>query len=176
MGQVSFLILPVGKYDTVLLIAAADCFVAPTPYVTESRKVASSVFYNKGYTMVTKTEEVKVLTRAEGRIVEVSVHGKLTQQDCEQIIPVIDAGVEQHGQVRLMFDCVGFEGWTFGGLLEESRFGLHHYNAIFRLAIVGDKTWEKVLATLCKPFTGAVVMYYDISEIETARAWLREGT
>ncbi len=46
----------------------------------------------------------------------------------------------------------------------------------FRIAIVGDKAWEKVMATLCKPFTKADVQYYDVADMELARAWLREGT
>lgn len=126
--------------------------------------------------MASKIHDLKVRTWAEGKVVEVSVCGKLSQADCEKFIPIIDAGVERYGQVRLLFDCVGFEGWTMDGLLGEAKFGIHHYNAIFRLAIVGDKAWEKAFAAFCKPFTKADVMYYDISEIELARAWLREGT
>ncbi len=126
--------------------------------------------------MATKMHDLKVRTWADGKIVEVSVCGKLTQADCEAFIPIIDEGVERFGQVRLLLDCVGFEGWTLDGLLEDVKFGLHHYNAIFRLAIVGDRAWEKAMATLCKPFTKADVTYFDITEIELARAWLREGT
>ncbi|MBC2604955.1 STAS/SEC14 domain-containing protein [Pelagicoccus albus] len=122
------------------------------------------------------THEVKVKTWADGKVVELNVHGKLTEKDCEEFIPVIDAGVELHGQVRLLFNCEGFEGWTMGGMLEDIKFGLHHYNAIFRLAIVGDKKWEKAMATAVRPFTKADVNYYDITELELARAWLREGT
>lgn len=126
--------------------------------------------------MVAKTHDLTVRSRADGKIVEVSVCGKLTQADYETFIPAIDEGVARFGQVRLLFDCVGLEGWTLDGLLEETKFGIHHYRSIFRLAIVGDRKWEQALATLCKPFTKAHVIYYDVSEIELARAWLREGT
>lgn len=126
--------------------------------------------------MTVKAHDVTVRTWAEGKVIEVNVSGKLMEEDCDVFVPVIDAGVEKFGQVRLLFNCVGFEGWTLGGLLEDAKFGLHHYNAIFRLAIVGDRRWEKAMATLCKPFTAADVNYYDFTEIETARAWLREGT
>ncbi len=126
--------------------------------------------------MATKTHDLQVQTRANGKIVEIKVCGKLTQADCERFIPVIDEGVAKFGQVRLLFECADFEGWTLDGMFGDAKFGLHHYHAIFRLAIVGNKAWEKAMAILCKPFTKADVNYYDITEIELARAWLREGT
>lgn len=126
--------------------------------------------------MSVKTHEMRVQTWAEGKVVEVSVRGKLTQADCERFAAEVDKGVERYGQVRLLFDCVGFDGWTLDGLLEDTKFGAKHYHAIFRLAVVGDKAWEKAFAVLCKPFTKADVQYFDISDIELARAWLKEGT
>lgn len=126
--------------------------------------------------MSVKTHDIQVQTWAEGKVVEVSINGKLTEIDCERFAKVIDNGVEKYGQVRVLFDCVGFDGWTLSGLLEDTKFGIKHYHAIFRLAVIGDKAWEKAFATLVKPFTKAEVQYFDISEIDLARSWLKEGT
>lgn len=126
--------------------------------------------------MTVETHELQLRTWADGKVVEVSICGKQTQEDCERFARVIDEGVAKFGQVRLLFDCVGFDGWTLDGLLEDTKFSLKHYDAIFRLAVVGDRTWEKAFAVLLKPFTKAEVIYYDISEIDLARAWLKEGT
>jgi prophage tail gpP-like protein len=60
-------------------------------------------------------------------------------------------------------------------MLEDAKFGLRHCSAIFRMATVGNETWEKAMATLCKPFTKAVVNYCEMAEIDRARAWLHEG-
>lgn len=126
--------------------------------------------------MNVKTHEIQIQTWAEGKVVEVSIVGRLTQDDCERFAAVIDQGVDRFGQVRVLFDCCGFDGWTLDGLMEDAKFGIKHYNALFRLAIVGNKAWERAFATLCRPFTKADVQYYDISEIDLARAWLKEGT
>ncbi|MBK1880523.1 STAS/SEC14 domain-containing protein [Pelagicoccus mobilis] len=126
--------------------------------------------------MSLETHDIQVQTWADGKVVEVSICGKLTQEDCETFTAIIDEGVEKFGQIRLLFDCVGFDGWTLDGLLGDTKFGLQHYRAIFRLAVVGDKAWEKAFATFCKPFTKADVQYFDIADIELARAWLKEGT
>ena len=45
---------------------------------------------------------------------------------------------------------------------------------IKRIALVGDKTWEKWMARVCKPFTMAKIRYFDTAEIAAAKAWLGE--
>ncbi|EDY81505.1 hypothetical protein VDG1235_1123 [Verrucomicrobiia bacterium DG1235] len=110
-----------------------------------------------------------------GRVITISVSGKLSRSDYDLFVPAIDEEIEQHGQVRLLFDFVGFHGWTMGALFEDTKFAVKHYSAIARIAIVGDKRWEKVMASLCKPFTKAKVRFYDIAEVEVAKSWLREG-
>jgi len=60
----------------------------------------------------------------------------------------------------MVVDLVDFHGWTAGGGWEDTKFGVRHFNDIERLAIVGDKTWEKGMAYFCKVFTLAKVRYF----------------
>ena len=41
------------------------------------------------------------------------------------------------------------------------------------IALVGDKTWEKWMAKVCKPFTMAKIRYFDVTEIVSAWQWLQ---
>lgn len=82
--------------------------------------------------------------------------------------------IRLHGKVRILFDMVDFHGWKAGALWEDVKFDCTHFSAIERLAIVGDKQWEKGMAVFCRPFTSAKLHYFDRSRIEEARAWLRE--
>jgi hypothetical protein len=41
--------------------------------------------------------------------------------------------------------------------------------------MVGEKTWERWMATMCKPFTLATIRYFDAANIEAAKAWLAEA-
>ena len=50
----------------------------------------------------------------------------------------------------------------------------HRRRRVLRIALVGEKTWEKWMATVCKPFTRAKVRYFDATEIEAAKTWLAE--
>ncbi|MDH5552887.1 MAG: STAS/SEC14 domain-containing protein, partial [Nitrosomonas sp.] len=64
--------------------------------------------------------------------------------------------------------------WTASAAWEDTKFGVRHFSDIERLAIVGDKTWEKGMAYFCKAFTLAKVRYFDVSERDEAQAWARE--
>jgi len=37
-----------------------------------------------------------------------------------------------------------------------------------RIALVGEKKWEKCMAGVCKPFTLAKIKYFDASQVQTA--------
>ena len=119
--------------------------------------------------------EVEIRKEAAGRIIHVDVAGKLTKEDYIRFVPEIENEIETYGTVRLLFELVGFRGWTVPALVEDARFGFKHHKQIERLAFVGDKRWEKAMASFCKPFTRAEVRYYDIADIEAAKTWLREG-
>ena len=56
----------------------------------------------------------------------------------------------------------------------EVDFDLKHFRDVERLAIVGDKPWQKGLSLFCKPFTSAKVKYFDHADLEEAKTWLAE--
>lgn len=118
---------------------------------------------------------IEVEKEADGRILSVSVSGVLRKEDYELFVPDVDEAIERLGSVRMLVDLVGFRGWTLGALYEDTKFAVKHYRGLERVAIVGDRKWEKAMATLCKPFTKAEVRYFDIARRDAARTWLWEG-
>lgn len=96
----------------------------------------------------------------EGKFVHLTITGKLEKEDYDIFVPEIDRQIEQYGKVNMVVDLVDFHGWTAGGAWEDTKFGVRHFNDIERLAIVGDKTWEKGMAYFCKVFTLAKVRYF----------------
>ena len=68
-----------------------------------------------------------------------------------------------------------FHGWDAGALWADVKFDLKHVGDIERLAMVGDKKWEKGMSVFCRPFTTARVQYFESAAIEEARAWLNES-
>lgn len=115
---------------------------------------------------------VEVHEKAEGRILEVPVNGKLTREDYERFVPIVEQHIKRHGKVRLLLEMHNFEGWNAGALWEDIKFDARHFNDIDRLAIVGETRWQKGMAAFCRPFTTADIRYFDHTQIDDARAWL----
>jgi len=111
-----------------------------------------------------------------GKALEVQLSGKLVKEDYEKFVPVVERLVKQHGTIRMLVVMHDFHGWTAGALWEDTRFAWHHFSAIERLAVVGETRWQHGMAVFCKPFTAAVIRYFDHTTLDEARAWLEEGT
>ena len=110
-----------------------------------------------------------------GKILTVHVSGKLAKADYEHFVPEFERLVRLHGKLRVLFDMAGFHGWTAGAFWEDTKFAMHHFSDIVRLAVVGEKKWQEGMTTFCKPFTKATTRYFNHAEAEAARAWLGEA-
>jgi hypothetical protein len=110
-----------------------------------------------------------------GKILAVHVSGKLAKTDYEHFVPEFEQLVRQHGKLRVLFDTTSFHGWEGSALRDEINFDLDHFFDIERLAMVGDKKWEKIMSIFCKPFTTATIRYFDHTELTEARKWLNAG-
>jgi len=108
------------------------------------------------------------------KIVTLIFREKLTKADYELFVPQLENLMEKEDTIRILVEFQDFQGWTLGALWEDTKFGTKHFNDIDRLAIVGDRQWEKFLASFIKPFTSATVRYFDSLEKETAKQWLKE--
>jgi len=110
----------------------------------------------------------------DGRIFLVQASGKLTMEDYEHFVPEVDRLIARHGQLSILFNMHDFHGWKAGAMWADTKFAYKHFSDIARLAVVGEKAWHHGMAIFCKPFTKADVRYFDQSDLDKARAWLRE--
>lgn len=115
----------------------------------------------------------KIEAETHRPLLEIRVEGKLTSKDYESFVPEIEA-LMKTGKIRILLELIRFHGWTAGALWEDTKFAAKHLNDLERIAIAGDKKWEKGMATFCKPFTRATIRYFDSDEIERAKKWIME--
>jgi hypothetical protein len=127
--------------------------------------------------METKGEVMAIQLREtnEGRALEVQVSGKIAHEDYVHFAPAFEQQVLEHGKLRVLFDMIDFHGWKARALWDDLKFDLRHYTDIDRLALVGDKRWEKGMGIVCRPFTTAKVRYFDRNQIDEARRWLESN-
>ena len=119
--------------------------------------------------------EIKLDEEAAGKIVTLTFKGKLSKDDYELFVPQLEGLMKPTEKIRLLVELRDFQGWTVGALWEDTKFAAKHFNDIVRLAIVGDKQWEKGIALFAKPFTAASVRYFDVNQMDEAQKWLREA-
>ncbi|MCK9605368.1 MAG: STAS/SEC14 domain-containing protein [Methylomonas sp.] len=110
-----------------------------------------------------------------GKLLIVQVSGKLVAADYQYFVPEFERLVSQHGRLRLLFDMTDFHGWELSAAWEDFKFGIEHFADIDRLAMVGDRQWQHGMAIFCKPFTKAMVRYFEQAAADAARSWLAEA-
>jgi hypothetical protein len=119
---------------------------------------------------------IKLNETENGRVVEIQVSDKLTHEDYEKFVPEFERLIRKHGKIRILFEMNDFHGWEFAALWDDVKFDAKHFSHIERLALVGDKAWEKGMSAVCRPFTTAQIRYFDHTALYEARTWLAVGS
>jgi hypothetical protein len=96
-----------------------------------------------------------------GNFLAVHVSGILSEADYTQFVPEFERLAGQRRKLRVLFDMTGFHGWEAAAMWEEIKFDAKHLAGIERCAMVGDKQWQHIMVTICKPFIKATTRYFD---------------
>lgn len=110
-----------------------------------------------------------------GKLLTVRLSEKLHKSDYEHFVPEVERLIGQHGKLRMLMEMHDFHGWDAGAMWEDTKFAIHHFKDIERIAMVGETKWEHGMAIFCKPFTIAKIRYFDHSQLDEARVWLAEA-
>jgi hypothetical protein len=106
------------------------------------------------------------------KFVEMDLRGKLDREDYKKFVPELETLIKNRGKLRLLVHMHDFDGWTAGGVFEELKFDVKHFNDFERVAIVGDKKWEQRMSHISKPLTKAEVRFFPEAMKLEAQAWL----
>lgn len=115
-----------------------------------------------------------ILDRGPGRVLGFRLKGKLTEEALERATALMEARIEEHGKIRVLFHLVDMGGIEPGALVEDLKFGIKHLRDFERYAAVGDQSWlgpwMKGVGFLV-PGEGRV---YRSDDLEEAWGWLEE--
>lgn len=117
---------------------------------------------------------IEKLESKSDKVVGFKLSGKIHDEDYKTMVPEFDAAIEKVGKIRILAWCHDFHGWDMHALWDDTVFATTHCSKIERIAMVGEKHWEKWMAMFCKPFTLAKTKYFDASKIDDAWSWLEE--
>ena len=88
--------------------------------------------------------------------------------------PEVKALVEKKGNIRSMFDMTDFKWEKIEAWLPDLKFGHEFHKNIQKMAVVGDKTWEKWITHLAHPFYAKEAKYFHLADMPKAWSWLKE--
>ncbi|MBX9584360.1 MAG: STAS/SEC14 domain-containing protein [Gemmataceae bacterium] len=116
---------------------------------------------------------IEPLPSPSDKVLGFKLSGTLHDEDYQAFVPAVDAAGT--GKARLLAQFHDFHGWDAKALWDDIKFSTTHCTKFEKIALVGDKTWEKWMAAVCKPFTMAKVRYFDAADLDQAWAWLGEA-
>ena len=116
---------------------------------------------------------IEKLKQSSGKVVGFKLVDKITDQDFKSFMPEVEKLIAEHGNIRLLMIVVYPERFEPKATWDDLVFWVKDAKYIERLAIVGQKNWEKWLALLEKPFLKTEVKYYNTSRLQDAWNWLR---
>ncbi len=114
------------------------------------------------------------MAESSGNVVGYKAVGTITDADNKKLESEVKALVEKQGNIRLMFDMSQFKWEKAEAWGSDLRFGHEFHNKIDKMAIVGDKTWEKLMTNLAKHTYARDAKYFQSADIAKAWSWLRE--
>ncbi len=118
-------------------------------------------------------DEIQVQKAPVGTIISLKFKEKLDRKDYEMFVPMIESQMKNNAPIRIIVELIEFKGWTAGALWKDTKFSARHYKDIEKLAIVGDKKWEKGINVFFKPFAGTAVRYFEPQAIDQAWEWIK---
>jgi hypothetical protein len=112
--------------------------------------------------------------REDNGLVEITVDGKVSRQDFDDVAARLEAHIARNGKVRVLEQVKSFGGIEPAAFWADLRFSLRHLADFSRCAVVSDKRWIETLATGINKLVACEIRHFAPSQLAAARAWLRE--
>ena len=112
--------------------------------------------------------------RGDG-ILHIIADAQLTTEEYAEFVPRFERLATPAASILIELGP-GFTGWTLGGLWRDFKFDVEHQEQFGRMAVVGDKAWEKWGTEASGIFFAGEVRFFERVRMGLAEQWLREKT
>lgn len=114
----------------------------------------------------------KIMAESKDKVIGIHILGEITKKQKKQISETLEEKITAFGNIRLLLviDPAGVSDHE--SLLEEMNFVKLFSDKVERLAVVGDRVWEKTWIALFGLFARIPSEYFDRSQIKTAWHWI----
>ncbi len=98
--------------------------------------------------------------------------GKLTHADYKIMIPMLENAIKdvKEPKIDALIDMTEFEGWELRAAWDDLKLGVKHNREFSKIALLGNKKWEKIAAKVSNWFTSGEIKFFE--DKQKAFAWL----
>ena len=114
---------------------------------------------------------IEIIDGLPGNIVGISVSGRLTMQDCRDVlVPAIDKALKRHDKIRLYYEL---ESRFPGAGWDDLDLGLEQAAKCERVAIVTDIGWIRLTVKALRFLIPSEIRVFATIQADEGRAWIR---
>ena len=113
----------------------------------------------------------QIISEPGSNVVAIKLNAEVTKEDYELALPQLRDKIKNEGRVNLYCE-LDISSISPGAIWEDLKFDLRHLNDFEKVAIVGDKNWEKWMTKFGNFFTRAKVKYYNPDQKAAAMEWV----
>ena len=112
-------------------------------------------------------------TDPESPVIEISVEGRITDQELREAIAHMHDDLELNGKTRVLERIEHFTGMEPKAIWTDIRLGTPMARKVTHAAVVSDAAWIRGAMHLARFFTKAEVKAFRTDEMDQARAWIQ---
>ena len=128
----------------------------------------------KEMTMMTKKQGLSIELEQNGDelFLALKAIGTLTHEDYKRLTPMIDSALEgvTAPKIKALFDGTEMQGWELLAAWDDLKLGIKHGSEFEKIAMIGNREWQKLAAKIGGWFIGGEVEYFE--DKKSALLWL----
>jgi len=108
-------------------------------------------------------------------VVATKVSAKVTKAEFDNLKKEITEKINRYGKINWYYEMTNFDGWDLKAFISDFSFTLKNTTNFKRIAFVGEKFLEKLMAQISNLFTPAEVRYFNSNNRDAAIEWINYG-
>ncbi len=94
---------------------------------------------------------VLLTKEADGKILIMTLSGKLSVDDYAHFAVEVERAIAEHGKIRFLVEMYEYHNWTAAALWEDIKFDVSHYAHIERVTLAGDRSGNRAWLDFARP-------------------------
>jgi hypothetical protein len=102
----------------------------------------------------------------------IALSEKLTKADFHCLAQQVEPMITQCGQIRLLIDLSGFNGWeSYAAFETRASFIKNHHRNVERIAVIAGHDWQHWVVDMARMFLYPEARAFDKSREDEAQRW-----